>query len=136
MLFGIPITLMALGEFGSEIRWSGGYQLEYTLARQTDRKIARISAEAVARKEWADDIRADVLVAELRSEPFVPVTNGPFFVRVRCGGRRSGLLGRELSYFHFELLVLRIDYEDGKVEYATAEIPDARKQRRMTIEVP
>lgn len=133
-LFGVSVVVIISYDVIGEMRWSGGYQLEVTLARQSDRKIARITAEAVGRKEWADNIRADPRAVDLRSEPFVPVTNGPFSVQVRCGGRTSALLGRELGYFNYELLVLRIEYDDGKIEYVTAEIN--RKQRHITVSIP
>lgn len=46
------------------------------------------------------------------------------------------MLGRELGYAQFQLLVLRVQYKDGQFEYVSADIPDSRERRELTITMP
>ena len=56
----------------------------------------------------------------------------PFTVQVPCGCRTTSS-GRELSYTQFRLLVLRIAYLDGAVEFIPVEIPDGRVSRQVSV---
>jgi hypothetical protein len=103
------------------------------LLSKSERQIKRVSADTAGRKEWAGEL--DTLRAELSPKSVEWEVGKPFVVEVPWGGADSGL-GRQLRFSQFELLVLLVEYADGTKEYVTAEIPDGRKQRALTIEVP
>jgi hypothetical protein len=115
--------------------WSGRYFLNVQLEVKGDRPISRVSAKALMDKGWAEAIRLNPGWVSQDLEPVHWVEGEPFSVWVPCGGRTSAL-GRELSYFNFQLLVVRVDYTDGTSTYVTAEIPDGRLQRELHVAVP
>src|SRR5262249_22830151 len=115
--------------------WVGGFRLQVNVVPSGSREITRISAEALMLKEWAQYVYEGTDRVELRLEPVQFAAGKPFTVYVESSGERSAF-GRDLGYFQYQLLVLRVEYADGTHEYVTAEIPDGRRQREMSVQVP
>jgi hypothetical protein len=132
-------VLVGLGVAGYDcllrVDWVGAFPLRVQLNRKGPRLISRISAQALMASEWAEELRIDPRRLELDLKPVPWVEGQPFTVQVPSSGRMSGF-GRDLSYFNFQLLVLRIEYADGTSEYVTADIPDGRVKREVFVVVP
>jgi hypothetical protein len=128
----IVAALFAYDLLGTVI-WDGAFPLEIELANRGEQQIIRVSADVLMQREWATIVQTNPERIELNLKPVSWAEENPFTVRVPCSGTRSGL-GRERSYMQFQLLVLRVEYADGTSEFATADIPDGRLQRKMFVE--
>jgi hypothetical protein len=116
--------------------WVGSFPLQVSLVSKSDRRINRITAGVlVSTKESANAVKADLSRFQFDLEPMDWKQGSPFTVRVSCTGEDSGF-GRELSYGQGQLLILCVEYADGQKEYVTADIPDGRRLRDITVDVP
>ena len=113
----------------------GAYPLKVSLVSKSSRGIKGASMFL-----FATEKEAAYAIAE--PNDFDPVLGSAswedgssFTVPVYFGGWQSGL-GRDLDYGQAHFLALCVEYADGNSEYVTAEIPDGRRQREITVEVP
>jgi hypothetical protein len=83
----------------------------------------------------AADLHIDPRRLELDLEKVSCLEGQPFTVRVPCSGHTSAL-GREMKYWQFQLLVLHIEFADGKSTYVTVDIPDGRVAREVAVSMP
>ena len=125
-LFVLDISLVSV--------WDGSFPLEVLLSGPSDQKVVEVAVEPLSRLEYADFLRIDPTRLGLQPKT-IPWTEGQAFeVRVPCSGRSSSF-GRELSYFQFKLLVVRITYQDGVVDFFPVEIPDGRLSRQVSVSI-
>jgi hypothetical protein len=117
--------------------WDGHFPLTVNFLGTKNQHIIDIAAQPLSHKEYAVYVKTvpGKLARELDLKHMDWIEGQPFNVQVPCSGRRSEF-GRELTYSQFQLLVLRIGYQDGKVEFIPIEIPDGRVNRKLTVTIP
>jgi hypothetical protein len=129
----IALVLFALSNV-HVIVWDGSFPLQVTLVGPPDPTIVGVADEVLICKTYAADLKIDPRRLHLHPDHVDWIEGQPFTVRVPCSGRQSQP-GVETSYLQFQLLVLRLEYKDGDIEYISAEIPDGRKSHEVTLSV-
>lgn len=115
--------------------WDGGFPLQVTLDDRSDRTIVAVAARPVGHVEEAEELLDHPRSADQELEDVHWVAGKAFTIWVPCSGRTS-MFGRELSYYHFPALMVRVEYADGTDRLLWAQIPDGRVQRSVTVAVP
>ncbi|HEV3144163.1 MAG TPA: hypothetical protein VGZ47_09790 [Gemmataceae bacterium] len=113
----------------------GAFPLQVNLVSKNDRSVNRVSVAVLMYEQEATTLSAEASRFDSVLMPVNWKPGSPFVVNVVFGGEYSGL-GRELNYGQARILAIRVEYADGKIEYVTTEIPDGRRQREITVEVP
>jgi hypothetical protein len=115
--------------------WIGSFPLEVCLSGAADRKIVRVEVMGAYSLEDAPnpEVRLGLLHPDMEQVEWIQGRS--FLVWIGYGGSNSGL-GRELSYAQRHLLVVRITFEDGTVEWIHVKIPDGRIRRDVVVPIP
>lgn len=111
--------------------WIGHFSLQVDLVDSRQFGIADVASQVFSSTDYAKYVRTapDRLELDLEHVDWTP--GKPFSVQVRTTGRRSSW--RELSYSQYRLLVLRVTYQDGSVEWIPVEMPDGRANRHVSV---
>jgi hypothetical protein len=116
--------------------WVGRFPLQVHLVGPGHQRVSEVAADAVHAPKWMDRAGLDPKRLDSLELEDVSWKDGqPFTVDVSCCGQESAL-GRDVSYAHDELLVLRIHFVDGTSTYLYADIPDGRVAREVAVSVP
>jgi hypothetical protein len=134
LVAGVAIFLFAVDLTGG-ILWDGGFPLQIMLSSPTDRKIVRVDVLTAASLEHVPNPQAGSAWPDPDYEQIAWVEGQPFTVQITCSGVRTGL-GRELRYSQFQLLILRVEFEDGITEWIHVKIPDGRFRRDVMVPIP
>ncbi|REJ86501.1 MAG: hypothetical protein DWQ34_27160 [Planctomycetota bacterium] len=122
-------------DFVGIAKWVGSFPLEVRLETNSDAPISEVWYDATPStysRERPDLIRQDLRHGDIFFKEADDFDGNTFIVTVRMTGATSHL-GRELDYHQDELLVVKIDFENGHSSLEFAEIPDGREARQVTV---
>ena len=130
----VVLALVPYAIIGEIMPWlsSGSVPLQVSLVSEKKRTIQHVSAAVLNYSVSADEFKANQSAYGVELKPVNWQQGSSFTVAVNYSGRRS-LSNR---YRQDELLVLCLEYSDGKKEYVTAALPDVRKQSELVVKVP
>jgi hypothetical protein len=133
------LALMGLGlyDVGMTVLWDGAFPLTVRIAVAGDHPIRGVAALPVASADLLDTPECDSEDWYLRKRQTVvePYAGQSFEVLVDCGGNQSGL-GRERSYGQLHILVVWVEFVDGRKARVSAPIPDGRRVRQLDVHIP
>ena len=116
------------------------FPLQVKIDSQKKRKIERISAGTLQYRDWAERFKANPSAYQDKLEPVQWHAGSPFIVPVQYTSSKSFFVSKKnenpYHYIQNELLILVVEYADGKTEYVTGAIPDGRYQRDLVVKVP
>ncbi len=115
--------------------WDGSFDLLVTVENRSWHTIIAAAAQPLGRTEVAELVVAHDGDPDLLLEDVHWVAGQPFTVRIPCSGRRS-MTGRELSYYQFQALLVRVEFADGAKRLLSVKIPDGRVSRSASILIP
>lgn len=114
--------------------WVGGFPLEVALEDRSGRSIVAVAVEPVPQSAEARHFLAHPDSPEFHLEEVNWVAGQAFTVWVPSSGTSRS--GRELSYRHYQALIVRIDYADGTNRLFSVRIPDGSGRLRVSVLVP
>ena len=120
--------------------WDDGlWPLSVTVVSASGAPIASASAEAFSSEEWARSSLAHLAPPETRIHSVVvhPFVGEPVAVPIPTRYRtRSALLWSSWRYNQMRLLVVIVQYRDGRRDGRLVEIPNLRESRSLRVEFP
>ena len=134
LIVAVAAVILFFVDNSSVVIWDGRFPLEVNLLGTQNREITEVAFDLLFSVKFADYVRTATNNLALNLETIDWVEGQPFTVQVPCSGRTSSF-GRELRYSQFQLLVLRISYTGGAVEFIPVEIPDGRTSRKVNVEI-
>src|SRR5262249_46479667 len=132
-----PVVLLLLGVvcaglWGYDalvtVRWVGSFPLKVRVVSKGKRRIVRISADTLPRKEQAELARIDPRYVEARLKRVEGFNGEPFTVEVKCRGAPWGL-GGEGDYPQHQPLILNVEFDDGPMVGEAVKTPDGQSRR-------
>jgi hypothetical protein len=123
-----------LYDCGDAIIWDGSFRLTVRLQPAEPGKVRRVWVGTSFNREWAEENLLDPEWAD-RTLSEVADFREPFVVDVTCSWSTSGF-GRERWYAQYRVLVLRVEYADGRRLLMLEDIPDSRQTREVAIPLP
>ena len=126
--------LFALWEFGSVCICDGRYDITVIIRSDPKDKIANVWYTGLSRRELVP------LVVEhypQREPTFTPVEKVTHPITVPIGfGVRCSPLGREWGYGQeFEVLLFRVEFEDGRSVFQTIDVPRRDQAREVVLDL-
>lgn len=128
--FAIAVVLISTS-FSDKI-WIGQIRLTIHLHSKHPSPIRAVSFDDRRREPGCDLVEHYVWDGLRRAEE---LDDSDFLVRVKCTGREDGW-GRELSYGQCDLVLLQIEFEDGKIIRKLVDVPPGRGPREIIVKVP
>ena len=128
----VAVAVLLISKFSNGKIWLGEIRLTVHLHSKHPSPIRAVSfddrrrtpgCDSVEQYEW-DGLRSAEELAK-----------SDFLVRVKCTGRDDGW-GREISYGQCDLVLLQIEFEDGKIVRKLVDVPEGRGPREVDVQVP
>jgi hypothetical protein len=123
-----------LYDFGWAMIWDGDFPLTVTLQPAEPDRISRVWVAPVSHQVDADEILYDHDSPD-RTLKEVANFREPFVVYVTCSWKSSGF-ARECWYAQYRVLVLCVEYADGRREFRIVGIPNGKQTQEVTIQLP
>ncbi len=115
--------------------WQGRFPLQVELLGTHNREIVEVAAEAIhAPPETVQLVKTAPSKLGLNLARMEWSDGQPFTVSIPTSGHTS-YFGRELAYGQYKLLVLRLSFADGSVEFIPVDIPDGRVSRHVAVTI-
>lgn len=139
VLAATAITMIGLVAYdrARELHWVGHFQLQVRLISTSSTPIHLVRYQTtLAKGDYVREIRdGGENWPDWHPHIADDFDGDTFSVSVKCSGAESGLM-RRLSYAQMPLLLVWVELANGRKVFEVIEIPDGRRQREVTLQVP
>jgi hypothetical protein len=109
----------------------GSFPLEVTVTTRGDEAISAVAYS------WEESDAVRQLSRESSQDTIIrPFAGKPISVDVPCTYRVSVVFERNVGYAQYRLLTVAVQYQGGRFEYKTVNIPDGRLERTLLVSFP
>jgi hypothetical protein len=122
-----------------KIIWDGSFNLSVRLTSKSEDRIVRVAGRAISCPEEVEEQEVGSDRRWLRQHQVAWKPGKPFTVLVPCSGRETlfAWFVKEESYSQMRLLLIRVEYDDGRLEEVLVDVPHRpRGPATVTVNVP